>query len=133
MILYIKRVEVDLSVARWLITAASFVMACAVVALHAPGHVSMDTSIQLYEAHTGLSVSWNPQFMSALMQWLGGLSTLVWISVLRTVPLNYAYTVMALAFVIVPTLSFLVLGEPLSLKLGLGSLLIVAGLAAIYG
>ncbi|AEG91959.1 hypothetical protein [Ramlibacter tataouinensis] len=32
----------------------------------------MDTSVQLYEAHTGLSVSWNPPFMSALMRWLGG-------------------------------------------------------------
>lgn len=61
-----------------------------------------------------------------------GLSTLVWLSVLRTVPLNYAYPVMALAFIVVPAMSFLVLGEPLSLKLGLGSLLIAAGLAVIY-
>lgn len=61
-----------------------------------------------------------------------GLSTLVWVSVLRTLPLNYAYPVMALAFVVVPTMSFLFLGEPLSLKLGLGSLLIAAGLAVIY-
>lgn len=61
-----------------------------------------------------------------------GLSTLVWLSVLRTVPLNYAYPVMALAFIIVPSMSFLILGEPLSLKLALGSLLIMVGLAVIY-
>lgn len=36
MILYMKRVEVDLGIASWLITAASFVMACAEVALHTP-------------------------------------------------------------------------------------------------
>jgi drug/metabolite transporter (DMT)-like permease len=61
-----------------------------------------------------------------------GISTLVWLSVLRTVPLNFAYPVMALAFIVVPAMSFFVLGEPLSLKLGLGSLLIAAGLAVIY-
>lgn len=61
-----------------------------------------------------------------------GLSTLVWLSVLRTVPLSYAYPVMALAFIIVPALSFLLLSEPLSLKLALGSLLIMVGLAVIY-
>ncbi|AEG91961.1 candidate membrane protein [Ramlibacter tataouinensis TTB310] len=61
-----------------------------------------------------------------------GVSTLVWLSVLRTVPLNYAYPIMALAFVMVPAMSFLVLGEPLTLKLGLGSLLIAAGVVVIY-
>lgn len=66
------RIELDVGTARWILTAASFVMACAVIALHVPGHVSMDTSIQLHEAHTGLSESWNPPFMSALLHWLGG-------------------------------------------------------------
>lgn len=57
---------------RWLLSAVTLVVACAVLALHVPGHVSMDTSIQLHEAHTGISESWNPPFMSALMRWLGG-------------------------------------------------------------
>lgn len=61
-----------------------------------------------------------------------GLSTLVWLSVLRTVPLNYAYPIMALAFIVVPAISFLVLGEPVSVKLAIGSLLIAAGLVVIY-
>lgn len=47
-------------------------LAAAAIALHSPGHVSMDTSVQLYEASLGKSVSWNPPFMSALMRWLGG-------------------------------------------------------------
>lgn len=42
------------------------------VAMHVPGHVSMDSSAQLYEAQTGVSVSWSPPLMSALLRWLGG-------------------------------------------------------------
>lgn len=41
------------------------------VAIHVPGQISVDTSMQLFEAATGKSVSWNPPFMSALMNWLG--------------------------------------------------------------
>ena len=32
----------------------------------------MDTSVQLYEAYAGQSISYNPPFMSALLRWLGG-------------------------------------------------------------
>jgi drug/metabolite transporter (DMT)-like permease len=61
-----------------------------------------------------------------------GASTLLWIWVLRGIPLSMAYPVMALAFVIVPILSFFILGEALSWKILLGSLLIGAGLITIY-
>ena len=47
-------------------------LASGAVALHWPGQVSMDTSIQLYEASTGQSAGWQPPFTSALMKWLGG-------------------------------------------------------------
>lgn len=43
-----------------LIILLTFVLACAAIAMHAPGQMSMDTSIQLYEAHIGRSVSWAP-------------------------------------------------------------------------
>lgn len=58
--------------ARWLLAALTVLLTSVVVAVHSPGHVSMDTSIQLYEALTGTSISWNPPFMSALMRWFGG-------------------------------------------------------------
>jgi hypothetical protein len=58
--------------ARRLLAVITFLVTATVVAMHSPGHVSMDTSIQLYEALTGTSISWNPPFMSALMRWLGG-------------------------------------------------------------
>lgn len=47
------------------------VLALVAVALHAPGHLSVDTSIQLHEAFTGRITSWAPPFMSALLYWLG--------------------------------------------------------------
>jgi hypothetical protein len=55
-----------------IIELLAFLTATAMIALHAPGHVSMDTSIQLYEASTGQSISWNPPFMSALLRYFGG-------------------------------------------------------------
>ncbi|VVP74748.1 hypothetical protein [Pseudomonas fluorescens] len=55
-----------------LIVILAFVLACTAIALHVPGQISMDTSIQLYEASTGQATSFNPPFMSALMRWVGG-------------------------------------------------------------
>lgn len=54
------------------VTLVACALACLGLALHAPGHVSMDSSVQLYEAFTGQSISFNPPFMSALLRWLGG-------------------------------------------------------------
>ncbi len=54
-----------------LLTLAAL-LAAGAVALHWPGHVSMDTSIQLYEASIGKSAGWQPPFTAALMKWLGG-------------------------------------------------------------
>ena len=50
----------------------ALLLASGAVALHWPGHVSMDTSIQLYEASIGKSAGWQPPFTAALMKWLGG-------------------------------------------------------------
>jgi drug/metabolite transporter (DMT)-like permease len=61
-----------------------------------------------------------------------GASTLLWVWVLRGIPLSVAYPVMALAFIIVPILSFFVLGEALNWKTLVGGLLIGAGLITIY-
>lgn len=38
---------------------------------HGIGHISMDSSMQLYEAYLGRSVTWNPPGMSAILRWLG--------------------------------------------------------------
>lgn len=56
-----------------------------------------------------------------------GIATLLWIWVLRTIPLHVAYPLMALAFLIVPTLSYAFLGEPFPLKTAIGGVLIILG------
>jgi drug/metabolite transporter (DMT)-like permease len=56
-----------------------------------------------------------------------GLATIGWIWLLRHVPLNLAYPLMALAFVIVPVGSALILGEALAARTLIGAAVIVAG------
>lgn len=60
---------------------------------------------------------------------LYGLTTLGWIWILRHVPLHLAYPFMGLAFLIVPTLAWMLLGEPLHWRTLAGGLLIMAGVA----
>lgn len=72
-----------------LISVIAGVAACTCIALQAPGQVSMDTSVQLYEASIGQSISYNPPFMSALMRWLGGGSVATSLLVLINAVLLY--------------------------------------------
>ncbi len=60
---------------------------------------------------------------------LYGVTTLGWVWILRHAPLHLAYPFMGLAFLIVPTLAWLFLGEPLHWRTLAGGALILAGLA----
>jgi drug/metabolite transporter (DMT)-like permease len=71
----------------------------------------------------------NPYLLAALA--IYGLGTIIWIFVLKAVPLNYAYPFMALTFCVVPLLAMWVLGEPLTWKIAAGTGLIMAGLIVI--
>ncbi|MBM3609985.1 MAG: 4-amino-4-deoxy-L-arabinose-phospho-UDP flippase [Alphaproteobacteria bacterium] len=64
-------------------------------------------------------------FIGALF--IYGLTTLGWVWALQDIPLSRAYMIMALAFVIVPLLSFYFFSEPLTFKFGLGVVFIVLG------
>ena len=59
---------------------------------------------------------------------LYGITTLVWIWVLWHAPLHIAYPFMALAFLIVPCLGWLFLGEPIHVQTLVGGALILAGI-----
>lgn len=72
------------------------------------------------------SIAFDPIFIAALA--LYGTATLLWIYVLKSVPLSYAYSFMALTFVIVPLLALAFLGEALTWRYWLGAALIMAGL-----
>jgi drug/metabolite transporter (DMT)-like permease len=73
----------------------------------------------------------NPFLILALF--IYGLGTIVWIYLLKSVPLSFAYPFMALTFVLVPLLAWYFLGEPLTMRKGLGTLLVMAGLVVIAG
>ena len=60
---------------------------------------------------------------------LYGITTLVWIWVLRHAPLHLAYPFMGLAFLIVPCLGWLFLGEPIHIQTIVGGSLILIGIA----
>lgn len=67
----------------------------------------------------------NGWLMAALI--LYGTTTLAWVWVLRELPLHLAYPFMALAFVIVPCLSWLFLDEPVNSATFIGGALILTG------
>ncbi|MDG4650204.1 EamA family transporter [Roseibacterium sp. SDUM158017] len=60
-----------------------------------------------------------------------GSATILWVYVLRHMPLSQAYPFMALSFVLVPLASLVVFGETLGLRYWIGAGLIVAGMVVI--
>lgn len=78
-----------------------------------------------------LALAANPVLIAALA--LYGFGTIVWIYVLKSVPLTIAYSFMGLTFCFVPVLAQVFFGEPLTLRYALGTALIFAGLLAING
>jgi hypothetical protein len=83
-----------------IIGVVAFVAACLSIALQAPGQVSMDTSVQLYEAFTGQSISFNPPFMSAFLHWLGDGAVATSLLVMINTVLMYASFALAAASII---------------------------------
>ncbi|MES2817625.1 MAG: EamA family transporter [Pseudomonadota bacterium] len=69
----------------------------------------------------------NGWLISALM--LYGVTTLLWVWILRHASLHLAYPFMGLAFLIVPVLAHFFLGEPLHFKTLLGGALILLGVS----
>jgi drug/metabolite transporter (DMT)-like permease len=60
-----------------------------------------------------------------------GISTLLWVWVLRTLPLSLAYPFMALAFIIVPLLGHFLLHEPIGWRTLAGGVLIACGVVLV--
>lgn len=67
----------------------------------------------------------NPWFYSAVVVYGG--STLLWVMILRKIPLGLAYPMFALGFIIVPVLDYFMFKEPLRLTTLIGGAVIVLG------
>lgn len=75
------------------------------------------------------SLALNLYLLAGLTIYMG--ATVLWIWMLREVPLNLAYPVMALAFLFVPLLGALILGEPLQRATLTGGVMIILGVYII--
>jgi drug/metabolite transporter (DMT)-like permease len=73
-----------------------------------------------------LGLSQNIPFLLALLLYAG--FAVFWVWILSFTPLSRAYPFVALAFALTPLLGGLLFAEPISLRLLLGILLILAGL-----
>jgi drug/metabolite transporter (DMT)-like permease len=78
-----------------------------------------------------LGLARNPYLLAALV--IYGAGTVLWVFLLKHVPLNIAYPFMALSFCLVPALGYFWLGEPLSWRYAGGVALILAGLLVARG
>jgi multidrug transporter EmrE-like cation transporter len=76
-----------------------------------------------------VAIAANGYFVAAML--LYTVLTLLWVWILTFTPLSYAYPFAALAFGMTPLLAAAVFGDPVSLRLMLGCVLIVGGIIVI--
>jgi drug/metabolite transporter (DMT)-like permease len=77
-----------------------------------------------------LSFLKNPFLVTAIF--LYAITILIWIYVLRTLPLSLAYPLTALSYVIVPIFSYLFLHEKISWQTAAGCALIIVGVVVTH-
>jgi drug/metabolite transporter (DMT)-like permease len=74
---------------------------------------------------TSLRGFFSPPLLAALA--LYAVATVLWVFVLRTVPLSLAFPVYALTFIIVPLMAYFVWDEPVTYNTLLGGVVIMLG------
>lgn len=72
----------------------------------------------------------SPHLMGAVC--LYAITILVWIYVLKVLPLSIAYPLTALSYILVPVFSLVILGERVSINTLIGSGLIIAGIIVTH-
>jgi len=90
------------------------------VALHLPSA----TKIELI-----WTLAKDPYFWAAIITY--GIATILWIWILQRFPLSQAYAFNALGFIIVPLAGYFIFGEPLTIRIILGSAIIIAGMMLV--
>jgi drug/metabolite transporter (DMT)-like permease len=126
--LQIRREMGALTMSRTAALWMTFVVVLMVVAGQIMFKLVANRSVALSQA--GFVAHWlSWQFFAALS--IYGVATILWIWVLRFVPLNVAYPIYALAFVILPLATYFLYGEPLGWRHLIGGVLIVTGVVVI--
>lgn len=104
---------------------------CVTTVVMSAGQILLKMSSQKL-AETGgpfYSLLYSPIFILAVGVYSAAI--FLWIYVLKTVPLVYAHSFTALTFLIVPLMAYAWLGETLNWQLGVGLVLIIAGLLVV--
>lgn len=95
----------------------------------AAGQLLFKLGTPLWQGDSLLTWAWsflrNPYLMVAVF--LYATTIVIWVYILRSLPLSLAYPITALSYVIVPVLSFVFLQEKISLQTALGGVVIVLG------
>ncbi len=84
-------------------------------------------AVELDATRVLLSTLSSPSLWLALVVYAA--ATVLWVYVLRYAPLNRVYPVFALAFILVPALESVLLGEPWRVQSLIGGVIIVVGVA----
>jgi len=74
---------------------------------------------------SSVSTLFSPSFVAAMVLYAG--VTILWLAILRVVPLSIAFPIYALSFLFVPVLAHFVWGETLTARTLLGGAIIVIG------
>lgn len=112
-------------------TARALLLVLTCVALLASGQLLFKAAAAHWRLDAGTWIAVRSLLSAAFVAALAiyGVATLLWVYVLRTVPLGTAFPLYALIFVIVPLLAHFVAGEALSANMLIGGAVIVAGVA----
>lgn len=117
------------------LTLSQFIQLCSFSILMAAGQFLFKMAAMNAPPLTNLStvtgLALNPWLWGAMI--LYAVSTVIWISVLQSVPLSIAYPFVALGFIVVPLVSYLAFKEPLTWQYGAGIVLILIALKLITG
>jgi drug/metabolite transporter (DMT)-like permease len=84
------------------------------------------TMAPLVDARSVLELCTNVWFVTAIM--LYAAATILWVIILRDMPLSKAYPFIAVGFIIVPVMGYWFFSETLSFQYFLGVILILSGI-----
>ena len=108
----------------------NFLLLIACVSLLSIGQLlfklAADSFPSIFSFDSLLSFALNKYLISALI--IYSFATFLWVWALSKMALSFAYPFMALAFIIVPILSFFVFDEPLTISSLIGGCVIIIGL-----
>ena len=116
-----------------MVRATTMVLILGAVAFSVVGQLCLKSGAQHLASLGGVDflagAARNPRVLVGLVAW--GASTVCWLYVLRVTPLSRAYVLTSLTYVLIPLAGVYVFGERIRLLHGVGTVLIIAGVACV--